>query len=253
MDLAKKEIWDRLWSNYTINKIGKDYFLMDLLREYLPVNSQYECLEIGCIPGSFLIALHKNFQYKIYGIDYSDQLWATEQNFKFNEIHSFKLFKEDVLTFDKHKFDIVCSFGFIEHFDDVSPYIDKMCQLVRENGYLIIGLPNFKIVSRIVSSIRKTHNTKIMDIDVFEKKVLKPNFRKIYLGYYPGFITDKTLFINKKSFAFIWGIIMKMVNLASKMTNAIARSFCNIGIDLSFLKKYICFYIIYIGKKLKYD
>jgi len=42
-----------------------------------------------------------------------------------------------------HKFDIVASFGFIEHFTNWVEILESHISLLNNNGYLIVEVPNF--------------------------------------------------------------------------------------------------------------
>ena len=139
------EGWNRFWKSYKFKKITKEYFLFDLFTKFLKSSKDKRCLEVGCIPGNFLIAFKKNFSYKIYGVDYSDKEELFHTNMRYNGIKDYTFFKEDFLSFNPNfKFDVVSSFGFIEHFNNPEPYIKKMIDLLKKDGVLIIGFPNFR-------------------------------------------------------------------------------------------------------------
>jgi SAM-dependent methyltransferase len=243
--LTTKEYWKKQNQNIKITKINKDYIFFDLLKQYLPKNSKFRCIEIGCNPGGFLIAMYKNFNYNIYGLDYNP-LEITRQNFEFNKIKNFKLIEKDFLKYNpKIKFDVVSSFGFIEHFENPETYIKKMANITKKNGYLIMGLPNlryFQFISHYILD-KKTlekHYLEIMDLNLIEKIMKKNNIKTIYNGYYETFSYTH---LNKN-------IIMRILNVPlvgfSILFNKVwKKKFKN----TQFTSKYFSPYIIYIGKK----
>ena len=95
---------------------------------------------------------NKELNYKIDGVEYLDiACRKTEENFRLNEIEKFHLFQHDFFSFNtKEKYDLVSSFGFIEHFDNTEEVFAKHCDLVNDNGYLVIGLPNLRGINHII-------------------------------------------------------------------------------------------------------
>lgn len=167
-----------------------------LFKKYLPYNTKFTCLEVGCVPGSFLINFHKLFGYKIYGVDYSDRIDLFNKNMKVNRIKNYKVWKADILKFRPNiKFDVVVSFGLIEHFLDPAPYVTKMASLVKKGGYYIIHLPNFRNLQYIIhylsnKDLFKTHYLEFMDANKLEELVKKVTpIKTLYSGYY-GIIQD---------------------------------------------------------------
>jgi hypothetical protein len=55
-----------------------------------------------------------------------------------------EIWSEDIFQWNpRRRFDIVASFGFIEHFDDPGAAIARHFDLVRPEGTVLIGVPNF--------------------------------------------------------------------------------------------------------------
>ena len=99
-----------------------------------------------------MIFFNKELNYQIDGVEYLDiACRKTEENFRLNEIEKFHLFQHDFFSFNtKEKYDLVSSFGFIEHFDNTEEVFAKHCDLVNDNGYLVIGLPNLRGINHII-------------------------------------------------------------------------------------------------------
>lgn len=197
--LIKKKEWESHWKSYKPKVLSKNDIVSiftGLIKNYLPVNSRYWCLEIGCVPGELLISFNKLFGYKLAGVDYSDHIELVKENMKLNKIKDYKIYKSDLFKFNPgKKYDVVSSFGLIEHFTDPKPCIKKMASLVKRGGYLIIHVPNFRWFQYLVhyfsnKKLLETHNLKYMDIDNLEKIIHEvTKVKTIYTGYY-GIIQD---------------------------------------------------------------
>lgn len=97
----------------------------------------------------------------------------------------------DVSKYEK-KFDIVASWGFIEHFegDVTAKFIEKKKSMVADDGYLIIELPNIRKLFGLSywlfnRGLIKIHNLDIMDLNWLKEQVAKGNgFEFLYASYY---------------------------------------------------------------------
>lgn len=96
MRLTTKSYWDDYWSGISSKKV-KTVLYSDVLYKYLPKRSQ-SCLEIGCVPGNYMIYFNKVLKYKVYGIDYSDKLKLTKSNLDYNKVKDYKLYKADFIN-----------------------------------------------------------------------------------------------------------------------------------------------------------
>ncbi len=203
---TSENFWEDYWKNLKLPKtIDKDFHqervISEILTNHLPDgNGEKNCIEIGCAPGRWLIFFNKELNYKIDGIEYLDVACKkTEENFKLNGIEEFSLFKKDFFSFEiKKRYDLVSSFGFIEHFDNTEEVFAKHCALVNDNGYLAIGLPNLRGLNHIIQSLvdfwmprdlryLKTHNLKSMNIRKYAKYAEKYGFDILFLDYIGGF------------------------------------------------------------------
>lgn len=195
-----KKFWDQYFNHreYKPSIIESSLF-SDIFDKYLIPGKNKSVLEIGCADSNFLCYLVKKFGYRAHGIDYSDAITRTADLFKFNDLSEPILYKEDFFSWKPDtKYDLVCSFGFIEHFDDINPIIRKHAELIAPGGKLIITLPHFAHVQYILhwlidrENLRK-HNTKIMNLDSIGKAVTRSGLKIKYLSYYKtfGFWTER--------------------------------------------------------------
>jgi SAM-dependent methyltransferase len=103
------------------------------------------CLEMGCFPGRYL-ALFGELGYEVHGIDLTPRVetdlkpWLASRGVKTGDF-----VRADVFTHDfKRQFDVVCSFGLIEHFGSWAKLLARHAELVLDGGYLVVSTPNFR-------------------------------------------------------------------------------------------------------------
>ena len=147
MKLTGKERWryNAKWGEMrTIRMVRKRDEWLHVVRRLVPAGPM-RYLELGCAPGLYTAALAEGTQWAISGIDYSDdaeRFIATLATVgKVATLHQADMFNQRI----DGRFDIVCSFGLVEHFrgsslDDVLSLHDAY---VAEGGYVVIQMPNF--------------------------------------------------------------------------------------------------------------
>lgn len=223
--LTSKKFWNNSWKKF---KIKGDYMFHDLLKRHFLKNKNKTCIEIGCVPGRFLFYLAKNFKYKVYGVDFAET--NKMRDFFKSEKIPIKIYQKDFLKFKtKVKFDVVCSFGFIEHFDDYETIFKKHVDLLNKNGKLIIEMPNFRYGQKILHSLfdkpnLKRHNLEIMNLIKLKELCKKYDLNILYLNYFKTIDfwisqTDKHLWLIKKAiglFSLLFECINKLINFPNK-------------------------------------
>jgi len=184
-----QDYWDKAYKNLPLVYDPDRIEFRDLFNRYLLPGGT--CFEVGCYPGNFLIYMGKNFGYEVSGIDKTylvkNQLpmYLAEHGIKIGN-----LYYGDFLEFEfDQTYDVVCSFGFIEHFFNFKDIIKKHIELVKPTGTLIIACPNFSglqyFFRRLVDSENLQHHVmKAMDLPVWGE-ILNDNGMDILLqGYY---------------------------------------------------------------------
>ena len=200
LELLEKDNWDLRWNRIKIpDEVTKDAQstttkeLIKIFDKTLPKKEGIKILEIGAAPGRWLVYFKKYFNYDIHAIDYSDiGCRKMQENFDSLNIKG-KIYKMDIIKDSLSnipRFDIVYSLGFIEHFKDFFLIIEKHIELLKNNGILILGVPNFSGFTKIIlkktsPNIYKTHNIDTMNLknwEIFEERFkLEPLF-KGYIG-----------------------------------------------------------------------
>lgn len=143
--VISQEYWDSLYENVEPRYDSKTNILFeDLLDRFLKPGGT--CFEVGCYPGNFLIHLGRRFGYEVSGIDATPfVLTRMPDRLRRHGVKIGQLYRGDFLQFHpEHLYNVVCSFGFIEHFTNFDEVIEKHLQLLAPGGTLIISCPNFR-------------------------------------------------------------------------------------------------------------
>jgi SAM-dependent methyltransferase len=201
-ELLEAEDWDRRWNRLRIpTEVKRDtaqFATKDLIAIFdrvLPQKEGIDILEIGAAPGRWLAYFKKNFHYNIHAIDYSSTgCQKMQENFDSLKLDA-TIYKLNILTDNLSEiphFDIVYSFGFIEHFGDFIPIVGKHAELLKKGGLLIIGVPNFAgftktILQKTAPGIYTTHNTDAMDIEKWKFFEERYQLSPLFKGYLGGF------------------------------------------------------------------
>jgi len=145
-NLASQKYWDDAYSDYALEaKVPDDDIVKKwILKNLEPIKSEKTCFEVGCFPGRYLTVMG-DLGYTLNGLDLTPRVekefpeWLKKQGYKTGQF-----FREDFIEFKtNNKYDLVCSFGFIEHFVNWEAVLMKHISLVADNGYLVIETPNF--------------------------------------------------------------------------------------------------------------
>ena len=114
-----------------------------LLKKHVRPGSRY--LEIGCAPGKILAWVASVLKAEVTGLDYSEPGIA-QCRVLFDALGlKVDLYRDDFFDHQLplNSFDVVTSFGFIEHFDDARPVVQKHLELVKPGGLALIAVPNY--------------------------------------------------------------------------------------------------------------
>ena len=106
-----------------------------------------QCLDIFCGNGYGTFLMAREFPQKsFYGIDGSNEaIIAASENYRLkNNNFANKIFPFDL---EINTFDLITCFESIEHVEDDSLLLNKISNSLKNNGYLIISVPNENIHS----------------------------------------------------------------------------------------------------------
>ena len=219
-NLATQSYWDESYNSYLLNKkVPNDDVIKKWILNHIPKTSAGNCIEIGCFPGRYLTVLG-DLGYELNGIDLTPRvkeefgLWLANEGYRVGTFYH-----ENFLEFKSmSKFNIVCSFGFIEHFTNWKDIFEKHRDLVEKDGFLIIETPNFRgWLQKLIHRFLDYENYKrhyIPSMSPIEWKMLceKKGFEIVFQGYIGefdfwvdkrpnGYVKNKIIdYLNKYSF-----------------------------------------------------
>jgi SAM-dependent methyltransferase len=193
MDLVEQSYWNESYKNF--NFYVPDDAVTKFLDKYSPKEIT-DVFEIGCFPGRYLAHLGKR-GWIVNGMDLTPDTettlvaWMQSQNIKTGFIK-----KGDVLHYlasSNQKYPFVCSFGFIEHFENFREVIRLHSRIIANGGTVIITAPNFRgsiqrfLHKNLDNENLKRHYLPSMEPDIW-KSVLEENGFKIkFAGYFGRF------------------------------------------------------------------
>lgn len=218
--LTEKNYWEEYYSKSNSNKqsiisicspFDKYWNILIDSCGYTPEN----IIEIGGYPGRYLAYLSSKYKLKPYCLDFNSDISKVKESFKTMDVAEFETIQAD---FEKYKiekqFDLVISLGFIEHFKNYEEILDKHASLLKENGTLMITVPNMRYVRHWYGLLLDHENLKIHNLKCMKKKVFtdfaKRNNLELITCCYEG--------------GFAYGVHQKL-NVIQKVIYKFSRSF----------------------------
>lgn len=172
IDKAGKDYWNNSWSENqisdTINprRMGLNNYVNKCFHKYFhQVFSGMEMngvklLEIGCARSAWLPYFAKEFGFKVTGLDYSEIGCQQAMQILSNEGVQGEVICADFSRPPKSMlegFDVVVSFGVIEHFQDTVACIDAFSKFLKPNGIMITNIPNMVGLIGLIEKFMNRH------------------------------------------------------------------------------------------------
>lgn len=192
MEYTNKSYWDEFWKNQ--HRTDINFYFEEILDKYIDYSKIKSYMEIGGAPGTIMAYMSIYHNLDVSTVDFTEKE-ITENYLKSNLVEWYNVFQEDFAEYDTKnspQYDLVASWGFVEHFSKVKTceFINKHKELVAENGYLIIEVPNFRkfmwfLLCIFNKNLIKIHNLEIMDLTFLKAEVEKDSsFECVYSDYY---------------------------------------------------------------------
>ncbi len=194
-NLTDRNFWKSFWESKTglIFPIKADYVFGDILAKLIKEKRIKTAIELGGFPGYYATYLKKYqhldttlFDYYIHR-DIIKKLLETN-GLSENDIH---IIEADLFNYTpERQYDLVSSFGLIEHFNDTKAIIETHLQFLKPGGVLFITLPNFTGVNGWVQRKFDIENYKKHNIASMNLQLLADSCRQLGLKevecYYSG-------------------------------------------------------------------
>jgi SAM-dependent methyltransferase len=196
--LAPRDHWEKVWAENPdesplFNPKRRSFIhLHRLYQRFLPRNSQYRFLEIGCCPGRFMWYFNRYFGYRVSGLEYID--WCAE---KTRELLRRERIAAEVTCADFFEYtppagselwDVVGSFGFVEHFQDTAAVVRRHLEFLKPGGYLVLAVPNLRgmygrLFEILAPKVYRMHRVLSLE-DLIEPVTREGEMEVLAAGYY---------------------------------------------------------------------
>jgi SAM-dependent methyltransferase len=190
---ASQDYWDQSFQGVRLAAVDSSDSIRLWIRRHILPKATGSCLEIGCYPGRYL-PVFGELGYECNGVDLQKNVgaigpWLEDMGFRTGQF-----WQEDFLAFEPlRQFDLVASFGFMEHFTNWKEVFEKHLRFVKDDGYLVIETPNYLgawqhwLHSRFDKEDLDRHYIPSMDVDQWVSIVKDAGFEVVYQGYFDGF------------------------------------------------------------------
>lgn len=227
-NLTDRSFWKAFWESRKglIFYIKPNYVFGDILAKLIAEKNIKNAIELGGFPGYYATYLKKYqgldttlFDYYVHQ-DLINQL-LEKNGLKPGDIN---IIEADLFNYQPEKlYDMVLSFGLIEHFNDTKAIIETHLQFLKPGGVLFITLPNFKSVNGWVQRNFDKENYDKHNINSMDLQLLKDSCKQLGLkdieGYYHGRFT--VWLENKAEQSKVAKAIVKAIWLAGKVATRI--------------------------------
>lgn len=191
-NLATLDYWTKAQGGLNL-ELNKNNIIEKWINDNLKDDNIKTSIEIGCYPGKFLTILGKR-GVEVNGIDFIPAVLCLPDVFRNEGYKVGEFINTDFTKFKTNKsYDCVMSFGFIEHFINWEDIVHLHLDLVAENGYVIIEVPNFKgffqRAPRFLFDYKnyKRHNIKSMNLKKWDEIMKGRGFEIISSEYFGGY------------------------------------------------------------------
>jgi SAM-dependent methyltransferase len=169
-----------------------DRSLGRVLTRRAPASETDTVLEIGCAPAKWLVFYAERFGASVTGVEYSAKgAELSRANLAACGVPG-TIHEQDFFAMAPQPHDLVLSFGFLEHFDDLAGTFARHIEFVAPGGRLVLGVPNFRGLNRAVQSLADPaylarHNTAAMSPALLRSFGNSGGLELEHLDYLGGF------------------------------------------------------------------
>ena len=191
--LAPQQYWDQGYEKLTLDIAPQEDPVRIWLQKHLSTGTG-SALELGCFPGRYLAVLGE-LGFELNGIDLTPRVetdlpkWVKRSGYRNGEF-----VRADVWTHNfNRQFDVVASFGLIEHFEEWPQLLSRHAQLVKQDGWLVVSVPNFRgciqqcLHRWLDQDNLARHNLQAMDAQEWWKVVQPLGFNPVFCGCFGRF------------------------------------------------------------------
>lgn len=189
-DLTSASYWDRRQSLLQPPKdFGAITDLLDSIEPFLQPFEGQRWIELGCSPGHMSTLLYRRIPFVPFGVDFSLQAYLYVETMACAGNVEATLFQTDIRQFVSHEpFDVVMSFGLIEHFSDPQDILEHHHRICRKDGLIIVSIPHFRYFQWLYHYLfdrtdLARHNVDMMQLQTFRTFADRRKLDTLFLGH----------------------------------------------------------------------
>jgi SAM-dependent methyltransferase len=196
--LVEKEFWEEeyYWAREQPpvrpdTDLPFDRAMMHALDVLAPATPRDRVLEVGCAPAKWLGFYGQHFGSTVDGIEYSEKgARLSQQTLDALGVRG-QITCADFFEVSPEPYDVVLSFGFIEHFDDIPAVFARHLEFVRPGGRLVMGVPNFRGLNRLLQrwadpSYLALHNLAALEPELYRDLGREHHLELLHQRYIGG-------------------------------------------------------------------
>jgi len=209
--LTDKEFWENYWENKPdlAAPVPKNILFGDTLTKLVRENNIKSSIELGGFPGLYAVFIKKYLGIESCLLDYFIHKPLFQKLLQANELKegAIEVLETDLFQYSPSRvYDLVYSFGLIEHFEDPKPVLKKHIEFLSEKGFLYITLPNFRGVNGWIQKKLDPSNLAIHNLGTMDPVLLKSYLEEMgmevlesrYIGKFTVWLEDEK---NKPAFS----------------------------------------------------
>lgn len=249
-DQAGQKYWNHTWDVSPLpaiwpvdsNKIGTHVerslfsYMSKVFSEHGLTGQNKLLVEVGCARSAVLPLFAKRFGFQIAGIDYSPN--GCEQTcliLEREEVQG-KVYCCDIFSIPDdlvERFDVVVSFGLIEHFSDTAAIVNALARLLKPGGMIFTNIPNLRgaigfMQSRLDRTVYDIH-VPLTDNDV-RRAHEKAGLKVIHCDY---FLATNFGILNLNSIrprSFEWWTKKMITSILTRLSMGVWWLECKVGV-----------------------
>lgn len=196
--LTDRQFWADFWESKKglIFEIDKDYVFGKRLLELTRDRKYTSAVELGGFPGYYSVFLKKHGKLdEVALFDYFIHQPIIDKLAEKNGVQSgdIRIIENDLFNYiPERKYDLVLSFGLIEHFENTRDIISRHLNFLNPGGTVFITLPNFRGINGWVQrnfdpENYEKHNIGSMNLKLLHGIASELGLKDVKTSYHGGF------------------------------------------------------------------
>ena len=195
--LSTKDYWDKTVKGAKLPRFPDILrhnirAIVDSLDPVLKCARAKTLIEVGCAASEWLPYFAKRYGYRVSGLDYSETGCAlAAENLRLHGVEYEKIVCTDLLEWKSiEKYDVVVSFGVIEHFVSSGEILKIFAKHLNEGGLVITVVPNLRgamglLARLVVPEIYRMHRAlSLEDMLRFNNAAGLTEVKTVYAGIF---------------------------------------------------------------------